>query len=200
MNKNTSPKVLRAIIEAKDREIADLKVQLKIAQLDKLTGLPERPQLIEEVQHLLNSKQSPVSLIFMDLNGFKKINDEIGHQSGNSLLIQFSEFLRRQKDGFGESGVLFTLSRLHGDEFAILMPYVSNNEACEFVRIIKKNLENEIFSIGEELSFSLYVAMGVGIADADCPIASTLMHRADKAMYEDKARMRVAGEVTKKVG
>lgn len=200
MDKDTSPQILRAIIEAKDREIANLEARLRLAQLDKLTGLPERPQLIEEAQHLLNNKQSPMSLIFMDINGFKPINDTIGHQSGNSLLVQFSEFLRRQKDVLGESGILFTLSRLCGDEFAILMPYVSHKEACESVSFIKENLRNKVFAIGEDQNFSIYVAMGVGTADSDCSTASMLMHRADKAMYEDKARMREAGEITKRVG
>ena len=195
----SDPQKLRAIIDAKDREIADLEVKLRIAQLDDLTGLPKRSQLIEEAQHLLNKKQLPTSLIFMDLNGFKKINDEIGHQSGNSLLIQFSEFLKRQKELLGEGGLLITLSRLGGDEFAILMPYMEEEEASEFMKLIKKNLRSEVFEIGEGQTFAIHVAMGVGTAGLDCTMTSTLMHRADKAMYEDKARMRGAGEVTKKV-
>lgn len=194
------PQKLRAIIEAKDREIADLEARLKIAQLDDLTGLPKRSQLVEEVQHILNKKQLPTSLIFMDINGFKKINDEIGHQSGNSLLIQFSEFLKRQEDFLGESGLLVTLSRLGGDEFAILMPYMAEDEASEFAKLIKENLRNEVFEVGEGQTFAIHVAMGVGTAGLDCTMTSTLMHRADKAMYADKARMREAGEITKKVG
>ncbi len=190
---------MRAIIEAKDREIADLEVKLRIAQMDDLTGLPKRSQLVEEAQHLLNKKQLPASLIFMDINGFKKINDEIGHQSGNLLLIQFAEFLRRQKDILGENGLLVTISRLSGDEFAILVPYMEEEEASEFVKLIKKNLQSEVFEIGEGQTFAIHVAMGVGTAGLDCTMTSTLMHRADKAMYEDKARMRKAGEVTKKV-
>lgn len=194
------PQKLRAIIEAKDREIADLAARLRIAQLDDLTGLPKRSQLVEEAQHLLNKKVLPTSLIFMDLNGFKKINDEIGHQSGNSLLIQFSEFLKRQKDLLGESGLLVTLSRLGGDEFAILMPYMEEEDAYGFVSLMKRNLRDEVFEVAEGQAFAIHVAMGVGTAGLDCTMTSTLMHRADKAMYEDKTCMREAGEVTKKVG
>lgn len=194
------PQKLRAIIEAKDREIADLEAKLRIAQMDDLTGLPKRSQLVEETQHLLNKKQLPTSLIFMDINGFKRINDEIGHQSGNSLLIQFSEFLKRQKELLGENGILVTLSRLGGDEFAVLMPYFMEEDALEFVSLIKRNLRDEVFEIGEDQAFAIHVAMGVGTAGLDCTMVSTLMHRADKAMYEDKARMREAGEITKKVG
>ncbi len=189
---------MRAIIEAKDREIADLKANLRIAQMDDLTGLPKRFQLVEEAQHLLN-KQSPASLIFMDINGFADINNTIGHLHGNLLLIQFSEFLKRQKDILGESGILITLARLGGDEFAVLMPYAREEEALEFVATIKNNLRDEIFEIGEGQTFAIQAAMGVGTAGPDCTTASTLMHRADQAMYEDKARMREAGEVTKKV-
>ncbi len=199
MDKNTSQQVLRAIIEAKDREIADLEAKLRIAQMDDLTGLPKRSQFVDEAQHLLNKKQFPISLIFMDINGFKNINDEIGHQSGNSLLIQFSEFLKRQKASMGENGLLLTLSRLGGDEFAILMPYVSGREASEVVKNLKANLQREVFVIGEDKNFSIHVAMGIGTAGPECTIVSTLMHRADKAMYEDKAIMREGGEITKKI-
>lgn len=191
---------MRAIIEALGREIADLEARLRIAQLDDLTGLPKRSQLVEEVQNLLNRKQTPTSFIFMDINGFGDINDTIGHMAGNSLLIQFSEFLKRQKELLGEGGLLVTLSRLGGDEFAVLMPYVSEEEAFEFASLIKRNLRNEVFEIGEGQTFAIYVAMGIGVAGPDCTMTSTLMHRADKAMYEDKARMREAGEITKKVG
>lgn len=194
------PQKLWAIIEAKDREIADLVARLRIAQLDDLTGLPKRSQLVEEAQHLLNKKMLPVSLIFMDINGFGDINKTIGYIAGNSLLTQFSEFLKRQKELLGKSGILVTLSRLSGDEFAILMPYARGEEALEFVSLIKKNLRDEVFEIDEGRSFAIHVAMGVGVAGTDCTISSTLMHRADKAMHEDKNRMRGAGDVTKMVG
>lgn len=196
--KNGSVQRLRAIIEVKDREIENLKIQLRFARRDELTGLPKRLELIEETQHLLNQKY-PVSLIFMDLNGFKEINDEIGHVAGDSLLIQFGEFLRKQRNVLGENGQLATLARLGGDEFAILLPYTDNEEARGFAEIIRRNLQDEIFPVGEHHLFVLRAAIGIGTADADCPTASTLMHRADRSMYEDKFRMKEIGDVTKKM-
>lgn len=189
---------LRAIIDIQKREIADLKVQLRIAQRDELTGLPRRSELIEGVQHSLNNKQLPVSIVIASIIGFKNINEAIWHVAGDSLISQFAEYLKRQKSHLEENGSLITLSRLGRSEFAILLPCTSHKEAGHFVTIIKANLQNEIFAIGEDHSFHIHVAMGVATADFDCPIVSTLMHRADVAMHEDMTRIKEASETMKK--
>lgn len=181
---------LRAIIDIQKREIADLKIQLRIAQRDELTGLPRRPELIESVQHSLNNKQLPVSMIFIGIIGFKKINETIWHVAGDSLVAQFGEYLKRQKDHLGEHGLLITLARLGRSEFAILLPYTSHEDAGHFATIVKANLQSEIFAIGEDHSFFIHIAAGVATADFDCPIVSTLMHRADMAMHEDMTHIK----------
>ena len=190
---------LRAIIEAMDREIADLKVKLVLAQRDELTGLPGRSELIEKAQHSIKNRQMPLSLIFLDLNGFGDINNTIGHAAGDSLIIQFGEFLRKQKRFLGEGGILVTVSRFGGDESVILLPYTSSEEVAEFISIAKTNLRNEIFTISEDHSFQIFAAMGSATTGANCSTVAALLHRADQAMYKDKARMRKMGEITKRV-
>mgnify|MGYP001576185511 CR=1 FL=1 len=189
---------LRAIIEATNREIIDFEVKLVLAQRDELTGLPRRTELTEKAQRSINNRQLPLSLIFADLNGFKKINDTIGHAAGDSLIIQFGEFLKKQKRFFGEGSVLVTLSRFGGDEFVILLPYTNNKEATEFISIVKTNLLNEIFTISEKHSFTVRVAMGLATTGANCSTVAALLHHADQAMYKDKARMKKAREITKR--
>ena len=190
---------LRAIIEAMDRENADLRVQLVLAQRDELTGLPGRSELIEKAQHSIKNRQMPLSLVFLDLNGFGEINNTIGHAAGDSLIIQFGEFLRKQKRFLGEGGVLITFSRFGGDEFVILLPYTNNKEATEFISIVKANLLREIFTISEDHLFQIFVAMGLATTGANCSTVAALLHRADQAMYKDKARMKKARETTKRV-
>lgn len=199
-NEDHSIERLRAIIDAKDRQIADLNVRLKLAQRDELTGLPRRAELVEDAQRSINNRQLPTSMIFMDLNGFKNINDTIGHSGGDSLIIQVGEFLKKQKNLLGEDGLLVTLSRLGGDEFAILLPYTSHDEAIGLIAVIKANLKEEVFALGDDHTFQICAAMGSATTeDSDCSTVAALLHRADQAMYKDKASMKEAGETTKKV-
>lgn len=187
---------LDAIISSQQEEIAALKLQLKLAGRDKLTKLPGREELIGATQKALINGQMPTSLIFMDLNGFKKINDTMGHAAGNMLLIQFAAFLKRQKKLAGENGRLITLARLHGDEFAILLPYFSIENTRVFVDGLKKALKNEIF-LFEDCPFSLHSAMGIASTNTSGYLtAEKLLHEADLAMYEDKKLMKTLGEKT----
>lgn len=192
---------LRAIIEVKNEEISNLKAQLVLALRDELTGLPRRAELTEKAQHSLSNKQLPLSLVFLDLNGFKEINDTIGHTVGDSLIIQFGEFLKKQKGLLGEEGILTTLSRFGGDEFVILLPYTSDNEATELISLVKTNLLHEVFTVSENYSFVICAAMGSATITTStiCSTVASLLHRADQAMYKDKAHMRKAGKITKQV-
>lgn len=112
------------------------------------------------------------------------------------LLIQFAAFLNRQKNLAGENGSLITLARLHGDEFAILLPYFSIESAQAFVVDLKKALKNEVFLI-EDYPFSLHSAMGIAsTSNSGGLTAEKLLHEADLAMYEDKKLMKLTGEET----
>lgn len=183
---------LEAIITNQKEDIASLKLQLKLARRDKLTKLPGRDELLELTQKALTNGQVPTSLIFMDLNGFKKINDTMGHAAGNMLLIEFAGFLNRQKKIAGENGQLITLARLHGDEFAILLPFFSAEEASEFVFMLKKSLGEEVFLLDNR---PCYLRSAMGIASTSTSGSSSaekLLHDADLAMYEDKKMMHAA--------
>lgn len=190
------PAILHSVIDVMKEEISRLEWELSEAQKDDLTRLPKRAVLTKATQHALSKGQLPVSMIFADLNGFKKINDTLGHDIGDSLLVQFAQFLCEQKDELGENGILVVISRLGGDEFAILLPYSSSSEAQLFVDEIKKNLHKKVFPV-DGGNVSICSAMGVAATDHKGSTVSELLRHADKAMYLDKDRMSRNNEITK---
>ncbi len=186
---------LHAIIEALQKDIYLHKSQLRNASMDELTGLIKRNEFVSATQESLSSGHQ-TSVIFIDLNGFKEINDTIGHAAGDSLLVQFANFLREQKNLLGEIGLLVTIARLGGDEFAILMPYMTHEEASRFASDIKEGLTLKPFFIGGESAF-LHSAIGVSSTEKGYCTVSEMLMVADKAMYADKADMATRGEITR---
>ncbi|MBI5798754.1 MAG: GGDEF domain-containing protein [Candidatus Yonathbacteria bacterium] len=190
------PVVLLAIIDALKQKIVRLEGEVHEARRDELTGLPKRTDLADATQNALSKGQLPTSVVFIDLNRFKEINDTMGHAAGDSLLIQFAQFLNNQKELLEGAGVLAMISRLGGDEFAILLPYTPETVALEFVSTVKENLRKKVFMV-EGGKISIYSAMGTATTGPKCATVSDLLHYADKAMYADKESMTSAGEVTK---
>ena len=90
----------QAIIKELEIEVATLTRKFQEALLDDLTGLMKRKEITEAIRHSLNKGHLPTSLLFLDLNGFKEINDTKGHLIGDLFLIQFAKHaLRRSEVG-----------------------------------------------------------------------------------------------------
>lgn len=166
-------------------------VQAREAQLhrlafhDALTGLANRALFLDRLGHALQlagRDQRPVSVIFCDLDGFKAVNDSLGHAMGDRLLVGVAERFRavlRSTD---------TLARLGGDEFAALIEQAGDDRAVEVVaEAMFGALEQPFPMSGRTVS----VSVSIGVATADPrrspQSAVTLLHRADVAMYEVKA-------------
>ncbi len=154
---------------------------LKQALHDALTGLPNRMLLHDRVQQaILDAPRtdSTVTLLLMDMDRFKEINDTFGHHQGDLLLQQFGT---RLLGALRESD---TIARLGGDEFAILLPNTSEQGAIDVANTILSALGQTFGVQGHSLS----VGASIGIAyypqhGAD---AATLLQRADVAMYHAK--------------
>lgn len=148
---------------------------------DALTGLPNRTLLLDRLQQaIFNSRRehSQMSLLVMDLNGFKEVNDTVGHHVGDSLLIELGNRLLetiREVD---------TVARLGGDEFAILLPDAGELRARKVATKVRKALE-QVFEVE---GFRLYIGASIGIAiyPDHGDRAQTLIQRADVAMYVAK--------------
>jgi diguanylate cyclase (GGDEF)-like protein/PAS domain S-box-containing protein len=169
------------------RDVSDRKAHLDAlkhqALHDALTGLPNRVLLHDRIEQSIASMRrygTPFALLFLDLDGFKEINDTFGHYTGDLLLTKVGARLRAQLHAND------TMARLGGDEFAIVLDGLA--EAPAAARIGTKLLHalQQPFEIEEH---KLVVGASIGIVQ--CPEhgtdPTTLMRRADVAMYAAKS-------------
>jgi diguanylate cyclase (GGDEF)-like protein/PAS domain S-box-containing protein len=149
---------------------------------DGLTGLPNRTLLNERVRNALTQSRrvaSPVSLLLMDLDHFKDVNDALGHEQGDRLLIEIS---RRLQSVVPEAD---TIARLGGDEFAVLLTDGADEDcARQVAQRIRIALE-EPFHLGG-ITLESNASIGIAVSPAHGADAETLTQRADVAMYAAK--------------
>ena len=149
---------------------------MREALTDPLTGLANRRVLLDRLEHELvrgDRGGEPVTVLFMDLDGFKLVNDSLGHGVGDQLLVAVAERLRgaiREQD---------VCARLGGDEFAVLLVGAADPDAVAR-RIIE--VVNRPFQIGKN---EVFVSISVGIVGGRDE-AETLLGHADVAMYHAK--------------
>lgn len=163
-----------------ERELA----ALLLAVVDELTNISNRRGFITQAAHVLKfsgrNKQS-ASLIFMDLNNFKNLNDSFGHEAGDQALVAFANLM---KNTFRDSDIY---ARLGGDEFVVFLPDTSIKAAEELVRRFNHALEshNDVNKLGFNLSFS----HGIVLFDPQTHATiEDLMSEGDKLMYLHKKR------------
>jgi diguanylate cyclase (GGDEF)-like protein/PAS domain S-box-containing protein len=148
---------------------------------DALTGLPNRVLLLDRLQQAIASARrdgATVSLLLMDLDRFKEVNDTLGHHAGDLLLQQVGIRLRgalRQAD---------TIARLGGDEFAVILPDTDAEGVIAVLESLLLRLHAP-FSV-ENQPVVVGVSIGVAVSPEHGDEADTLMRRADVAMYVAK--------------
>ena len=141
-----------------------------LARTDELTTLPNRRRLISEIQSFAVRKGS---LLLLDLDGFKPVNDTYGHEVGDKVLQQVAQRFSRALPNNA------LLARLGGDEFGILVDG-SNESVMEIALALRGTLSYPFLIDGHEVS----IGVSIGIADNDG--AADLLQRADNAMYAAK--------------
>jgi diguanylate cyclase (GGDEF)-like protein len=147
------------------------------ARHDKLSGLPNRTYFSEAIDKIKSTES--VSLIYLDLDGFKHINDTYGHETGDKLICHVSEYLRNL---VGDKGFL---TRLGGDEFSILL--VGSNAAKTSEAIATAILERMTIAFDiEGRQTSVGASIGIANAVRGEVDKSEIMRRADIAMYAAK--------------
>lgn len=159
------------------------KARLVSVEHDFLTGLPSRVLLLDRVAQAISMasrEQIPFSVLFLDLDGFKHINDSLGHHVGDTLLQSVA---KRLVDCVRPSD---TVSRQGGDEFVILLLHVAHVENTGVVaRRILQSLAS-VHTIGQH-TLHVTASIGVSVYPDDGQDADTLIKNADTAMYQAKA-------------
>lgn len=161
------------------------------ASHDPLTGLFNRREFENRLESALESAQVrhlTHALLYLDLDRFKPINDEHGHEAGDDVLQGVAEAMSRhlrQRD---------TLARVGGDEFAILMENCPPEKAQELAGKIQQQVIDSIFMLHDGSQCSVGVSVGVVIIDDESRDVKSLLRRADDALYEQKRRSHIRAQ------
>ncbi len=148
---------------------------------DPLTSLPNRILFYERIDHALSfakREKKEIAIMIIDLNEFKEVNDTLGHQAGDTLLLQASQ---RLKSLLRESD---TLARFGGDEFAIILPQTETMQAYKLAERLTSAIL-EPFTI-ERKSLTIGMSVGISMYPRHGSDSNTLIKHADIAMYSAK--------------
>lgn len=167
------------------------------AETDSLTGLPNRSAMIGYLRTVLVQsarEEKKAALLFIDLDGFKQVNDVLGHEAGDQLLVQVGERMKMLMDEQARRGLLAPMvARLGGDEFTVVLPYLEiESEAGKLAESIIDRLRSG-FLLSSRESF-VGASIGISVFPDDSDRLGDLIKYADIAMYEAKAagKMRFA--------
>lgn len=160
----------------------------RLALTDHLTGLGNRAQFDRELgSEMAHAKRTgePFSLLYMDLDGFKAINDRYGHVAGDELLCEIGRRLKEQARAED------ILSRMGGDEFSLIMRGAGQDSARTLAQRITEAVREPIMlSTGDQVGVDISIGMVDYIDAMDSEV--TLLAKADSALYEVKRRARTS--------
>ena len=163
----------------KQRYIDRLKYQ---ANHDLLTGLPNRSCLQQTVENAILNVENDVKLALcvIDLDEFKEVNDTLGHHIGDRIVMSIGPRLKKCLEGFDA-----TVSRIGGDEFAILLPKIqSKDQVQEVCEKVLRSIRHDFYI--DELAIDVRASLGVALFPDQAKDFSTLLRMADVAMYSAK--------------
>jgi diguanylate cyclase (GGDEF)-like protein len=187
-------RVLETRVAQLQRENVELMVRNRVlsevSARDSLTGLYNRWYVMEKIDSEMNRSirhGSTVSLLMLDIDHFKKINDSFGHSAGDQVLKSFGQVLRDSCRVYDVPG------RYGGEEFCIVLPETNIGNTTPVAERIRQRLADSRFEVGDA---TIAITASIGIAGMDAlteeglVTATTLIDRADRALYSAKHRGR----------
>ncbi|MDF1884562.1 GGDEF domain-containing protein, partial [Sulfurimonas sp. SAG-AH-194-C21] len=166
-------------VYARTKELEDTNKRLNyLAKTDSLTQVHNRYSILEILSHELQRAQrskSKMSLLMFDIDFFKKINDTYGHDTGDNILRELSTVTLKSLRNID------FLGRYGGEEFLILMPDTSSQDALAIANRVKTNITKHLFSENIEVTISLGLVQLQENESID-----ELLKRADELMYSSK--------------
>jgi diguanylate cyclase (GGDEF)-like protein len=171
---------LKDLASMVERELAFI----ELATIDELTGLSNRRGFMTNARYIINlcdRQQISCSLIFIDLNGFKNINDKFGHAEGDRALADFANLI---KSSFRNSDIL---ARLGGDEFVVLLTDTSKSSAEIAMSKFQKSIDDYFAAANH--GYSISCSYGIVGSDLNQHMSiEKLLDDADSLMYEHKSQ------------
>jgi diguanylate cyclase (GGDEF)-like protein len=160
------------------------RVLAEVSARDALTGLYNRWYVMEKIESEMNRSLrhgSPVALMMLDIDHFKRVNDSFGHAAGDSVLKSFGQVLRESCRVYDVPG------RYGGEEFCIVLPETRVGNTTAVAERIRQRLAQSRFDVGGG-SVAITASMGIAGMEADDGIvtSATLVERADRALYSAK--------------
>ncbi len=151
----------------------------RLAHYDSLTGLANRVQMSEALEQILaapRERDRACTVLMLDLDRFKHVNDTLGHPAGDALLKQVAQRLERVLDGVGRCG------RLGGDEFQVIIPGYGDREALAYISKEIINSLSQPYSVDGH-SVVIGASVGVALAPDDGTTSEDLIRNVDLALY-----------------
>ncbi|MFT5720480.1 MAG: diguanylate cyclase (GGDEF)-like protein [Motiliproteus sp.] len=170
-------------------QLSQLHMQLRLfneAAIDPLTGLLNRRTLMKQLNYVQRQSSRtgrPVSLLMIDLDHFKQVNDRYGHQGGDRVLERFATILQQKVRSSDY------VSRFGGEEFLLVLPETRQEDALLLAERILASCRSTRVILDDQREVVFSVSIGVGRVDAEVPVEKSLSH-ADAALYQAKAQGR----------
>ena len=173
------------LVKAKEQLDNLYKLMRAEATHDKLTALPNRTLFFERLSRDLaraRRADKPLALLFLDLDGFKRVNDQHGHGAGDVVLATVAS---RWQQTMRETD---TVARVGGDEFAIILPNADRLEDLQAIATKLIKLTGQVIDLPNQAKVQVGVSIGISLYPAHGTEIDTLIAAADTAMYQSKAR------------
>jgi two-component system cell cycle response regulator len=166
-----------------DKLRRDLETGLELAVMDQLTGLYNRRYLSSHLDNLIKQAREggkPLSLLELDIDHFKSINDTFGHDAGDQVLREFG-----RRVGANVRGIDLAC-RIGGEEFVVVMPETDVEYAYTVAERLRQAIGEVPFDLNGEKPLKVTVSIGITEVQSETETAQTLMQRADQALYTAK--------------
>ncbi len=177
-------KGLEKMVQEQTSELVAANERLRhLSATDDLTGVHNRRYFFERLEQEINQTiryGHSLSVMILDIDNFKNVNDCMGHLAGDEVLREFATLLK-QKLRKGE-----TVARYGGEEFAVILPHVVGSSALKAAEAVRKRVEDAEFSCSSQ---GIQTTISIGVAELGIiKDPDEVLQRADKALYEAKRR------------